>query len=169
MPTPIPKRKISAKAKVPAPPRLDEIQIMSEHRLLDSKIVNRRKISFVTVMAITGLGFIFAALASWYFLFFMAPVQKTNVPKIVIVPIASLDKQPTAAPAPPSQKVLIGNTPTGLLNVRSGPGPSYSKIAEAKPGETYAFIGENSEKTWFEIYLTKSQKGWVTKKYATLK
>lgn len=61
-------------------------------------------------------------------------------------------------------QVLIKNTPTGFLRVRSSPSLSAAEIGRVSPGESYPFVSEND--SWFEITLTTGKNGWVSKTYA---
>ena len=60
-----------------------------------------------------------------------------------------------AAAAPVSQ---IESTTTGL-NVRSGPGQTYSVIQTINPGTRYPIVQKNGQ--WIQIQLSGQSKGWV--------
>jgi len=66
--------------------------------------------------------------------------------------------------------VLIKDTPTGWLNVRSEPS-TFSKeetiLTKVHPGETYKFI-ESNETGWYKIEYEKDKEGWISGKYAEL-
>jgi len=64
-------------------------------------------------------------------------------------------------PAPP--QVLILETGTGFLRVRSGPGKNYSEVGRVAPGEQYEYLGEGSG--WFKIKF-KGGEGWVSGEFA---
>ena len=65
---------------------------------------------------------------------------------------------------PNSNQIQILATPTGILNVRSGPGLSYSVIAKINPGEKYQLLDERPE--WYNIKLSSGKTGWISSQYA---
>ena len=50
------------------------------------------------------------------------------------------------------------------LNIRSGPGTSYSVIGTAQPGSEYEIAGENQD--WYEIRSANGSTGWVAKQFS---
>lgn len=60
------------------------------------------------------------------------------------------------------KEVQILSTPTGTLNVRSGPNLSFSILTKVKPGEKYELIEEKSD--WYKINVNGT-KGWVSAQY----
>lgn len=77
----------------------------------------------------------------------------------------SAETIPTASPTPAGPQVLIGQTPTGFLRVRSEASAGSSEIGQVKPGELYPLLSE--EDSWFQIQLTDGTRGWISKTYAT--
>ncbi|MCL4389775.1 MAG: PEGA domain-containing protein [Patescibacteria group bacterium] len=75
------------------------------------------------------------------------------------VPIASV----SATPAKPY--VVIKDTPTGFLRVRSDPSVSASETAQVKPGETYPYLDDQNN--WVQIKLP-TLSGWVSENYVTI-
>ncbi|MCL5666210.1 MAG: SH3 domain-containing protein [Patescibacteria group bacterium] len=71
---------------------------------------------------------------------------------------------PPAVPAGPQLK--INNTSTGYLNVRSEPATSGKVVAQAHPGEQYAYT--DSKYDWYQIALPNGQTGWVSGTYITV-
>lgn len=71
---------------------------------------------------------------------------------------SSLLNQPVA-----NKMIEVTETPTGWLNVREGPGSTYSIITKILPGETYRLLEESSE--WCKIEIKENEFGWATKKY----
>ncbi len=70
-----------------------------------------------------------------------------------------------AALTPPQkQKVMILNTPTGFLRVRSEPSLAGSESAQVKPGEIYELTTEQDG--WYQIKLASGALGWVNASYA---
>lgn len=65
--------------------------------------------------------------------------------------------QPIAGP------VAIVNT--GALNVRSGPGPTYSSVAVVTSGQQLLLIGRNASATWVKVQLPNGVQGWVNVYY----
>ncbi len=61
------------------------------------------------------------------------------------------------------KQVQILATPTGVLNVREGPGISYDVVTKVKPGEKYELLEEKGN--WYKIKLP-SKSGWVSSEYA---
>lgn len=64
---------------------------------------------------------------------------------------------------PAKKEVQILSTPTGTLNVRSGPSLSYSILTKVKPDEKYTLLEEKSD--WYKINVNGT-KGWVSAQYA---
>lgn len=61
--------------------------------------------------------------------------------------------------------VLIGDTPTGWLMVRSGPGATFAPVAKVYPGTTYPILEEQSG--WYKITVDEKTQGWVSGQYST--
>lgn len=57
------------------------------------------------------------------------------------------------------ERVRILDTPTGWLNVRSGPGTQFEKVGRINPGETYPL--ERSKGEWYNIVIGEDISGWV--------
>ncbi len=75
---------------------------------------------------------------------------------------------PSSAPAPaetPSTKIGIPNTGGSSLNMRSGPGTDYRKLASIPSNASLSIIGE--ENGWFKISYNGSS-GYVSSDYVTL-
>lgn len=71
----------------------------------------------------------------------------------------------TAAPETSiSPMVKILNTPTGWLNVRSGPGTTYAQVTRVNPGESYPLLEEKGD--WYHIRIGEIE-GWIAKQYAS--
>ncbi len=83
---------------------------------------------------------------------------------------------PTPSPTPSAESkvyVLISQTPTGFLRVRTEPGTKGKEIAEVKPGEKYQFLEEDPVTGWYKIQyqepkpgLPNGIQGWVSGQYA---
>lgn len=77
---------------------------------------------------------------------------------------ATIPASASATPALSVTKVLILQTPTGFLRVRSQASLAGSQIALVYPGEKYDLLSEQSK--WFKIKLTGGIEGWVSSQYA---
>lgn len=61
-----------------------------------------------------------------------------------------------------SGQVLILQTPTGFLRVRSTPGGS--EVGQVSPGQSFTFLDEQSG--WYKIQLSDGTMGWVSSQYS---
>ncbi len=68
-----------------------------------------------------------------------------------------------ASPTPAKQMIVILQTPTGFLRVRSGSTVNASEVARVAPGQTYELISEKTD--WYEIKLDNGKSGWVSTQY----
>jgi hypothetical protein len=85
---------------------------------------------------------------------------------------------PTPSPVPESVSktyVLVGNTPTGFLRMRTAPGTKGEEIAELKTGEKYLFLETDALSGWYKIQyqdpapgLPNGIVGWVSNQYSSL-
>ncbi len=76
-----------------------------------------------------------------------------------------LSKPIAASPTPVfAAKVLILDTPTGYLNVRSDASASSSVVETVNPGDELDLI--TSKEDWFEVKLPDGKTGWVSSTYA---
>lgn len=79
---------------------------------------------------------------------------------------------PTAAAAtgsatfadPPRPFVIIQDTPTGFLRVRTEPSTSATEAARVNPGEKYTYTDEQNG--WYEIKYQGETTGWISGQYA---
>jgi type IV pilus assembly protein PilM len=80
--------------------------------------------------------------------------------------IESIENEPEendAEPTAPVSTVIILDTPIGVLNVRSGPGTSFSKISEISPGDEFEVL--QKENDWVKIKISEDLQGWVITQY----
>ncbi|MFH1170435.1 MAG: pilus assembly protein PilM [Candidatus Vogelbacteria bacterium] len=80
----------------------------------------------------------------------------------------STSSSPNANPA--SRTLEISQTPTGWLNVRSGPGTAFVSVGRVNPGEVYPLLAEEGE--WYRIKFVsegRDKEGWVAKQYTIIK
>lgn len=81
--------------------------------------------------------------------------------------LPNFDPTPTPLPAKTASKVLILDTPTGFLRVRSSSSTSTSEVGRVTPGETYDLLEEDDG--WYKIKLENGVEGWITAQYAEKK
>jgi len=70
---------------------------------------------------------------------------------------------PSATPTPVVSKVIILQTPTGFLRVRSNNSVSSSEVGQVLPGESYDIASESDG--WYQITLKSGKLGWVSSQY----
>lgn len=92
----------------------------------------------------------------------------------------SQDAVPVPSPSPTSTVssktyVLIGNTPTGFLRMRTEPAAKGNPIAQLKPGSKYLFLEGDIASGWYKIQyqdpapgLPNGITGWVSNQYSSL-
>lgn len=66
--------------------------------------------------------------------------------------------------SPKTTKVVILQTPTGFLRVRSLPSTGSSQLGLVYPGEKYDLLEEQTG--WFKIKLSEGKEGWVSATYS---
>jgi uncharacterized protein YgiM (DUF1202 family) len=84
-----------------------------------------------------------------------------NAASTYITPNISISSLPLAesASAPTSSATALVST--GSLNVRTGPGVTYSVLTAASQGQTVILLGRNSNSSWAKIQLGNGTQGWV--------
>ncbi len=79
---------------------------------------------------------------------------------------------PTLLPATPTPTIVI--TPTSqpsarvnyeFLNVRSGPGITFTLLTKLEQNVTLSLLGRNDDATWVRIRLPDSREGWAYTEY----
>lgn len=66
----------------------------------------------------------------------------------------------TVSPTPEVKKeAVILDTPTGWLNVRTGPGVNYEKVKKITPGDRYLILKDSNG--WYQIKISDQETGWV--------
>jgi uncharacterized protein YgiM (DUF1202 family) len=80
--------------------------------------------------------------------------------------LPSIPLQPTSTVTP----ILITGTLTIKVNIRSGPGTSFSSLGQLEAGEIVQIIARDSQGTWYLIlYPAAAQgRGWVAAQYITV-
>lgn len=68
----------------------------------------------------------------------------------------------------PDQRLEVMETPTGYLNVRSGPSTATEQIGRVNPGDVYSYIVTDND--WYQIELDPDTEtyGWVYGDYVTV-
>jgi len=79
----------------------------------------------------------------------------------------NLEGEQAPGPKIEIEEVIIQDTPTGWLNVRSGPGTNYTQITRVYPNETYALLEEKDG--WYKIKIDGETQGWVASQYTAKK
>jgi N-acetylmuramoyl-L-alanine amidase len=85
---------------------------------------------------------------------------------VASVPVATAPAATTAAPATTTQPatapqaVAALTINTAVLNVRSGPGPTFAPIGTVTSGSQYTITGRNSDSSWWQI-ASPFGAGWV--------
>lgn len=82
--------------------------------------------------------------------------------------VASESAQKTGSPSatltPKVTKVVILDTPTGFLRVRSDATIGAEEVTRVNPGDEFELI--NEKEGWFAIKLANGKTGWVSQSYA---
>lgn len=60
--------------------------------------------------------------------------------------------------------VIISDTPTGFLRVRTEPSTAASEAAQVKPGEKFEYLEE--QEGWYKIVYEEGKEGWISGRYA---
>ena len=159
-----------------------KIQTQTERKLLDAKILGKKKSRLPQIVAgavvagfIAGAGLLIYARISQDTALtgslpnIKIPDTKDPAPSATSTPEV-IEPAPAPAPQPEAQKqyIRVSDTPTGTLNVRTGPGTNFSKVGQVTPGQEFEVIKYDAVAGWYEIKLT-SGTGWVTKQYVTVK
>ncbi|MEM7129190.1 MAG: SBBP repeat-containing protein [Chloroflexota bacterium] len=73
---------------------------------------------------------------------------------ISVTPTA--EPRPTSTPQPPQLVVLVS-----ALNVREGPGTSYTPVGQVTNGELLEVLGRNQDGSWWNVCCVDGKSGWV--------
>lgn len=88
---------------------------------------------------------------------------KENLSQTTSSPSSTLE-QTSPIEASGSGKVVIQETPTGFLRVRSTPSITSSEVARIQPGESFMLLEEQNG--WYKIELQDKNSGWISSQYA---
>jgi uncharacterized protein YraI len=88
----------------------------------------------------------------------------TNTPNVPPTPSSPPTPVPTPTPiTQPEATVTIK-----ALNVRSGPGTNYSRVAQVKEGTKLKIIGRTEASDWLKIVTGDGKEGWVSAEFVTV-
>jgi hypothetical protein len=98
----------------------------------------------------------------------VTPVVVQTVQLIADTPTATVT--PTPTPLLPTPTPSVTPTPfilvtSGLVSLRTGPGPDYPLVAQLGPNIPVAITGQNPEGTWWEICCVNGGSVWVSKSH----
>jgi hypothetical protein len=68
--------------------------------------------------------------------------------------------EPTAEPPTPTPEPASFTVTSATVNVRSGPGTSYSRVGQLKAGQTYEILGKNDTGDWWQFSFN-GDSAWV--------
>lgn len=74
----------------------------------------------------------------------------------------------TASASLGGQTVLVGNTPTGFLRVRSGPGINYSELGQVKPKEKYPLLDKVTGWYLIKVDIGATSSGWISSQWSQI-
>lgn len=85
-----------------------------------------------------------------------------------ITPAPTISPSPIATPLPPTSSpepkiVLTVRYTAGPVNIRAKPTTQSQKIGEAKDGDKFEFVSEDS--LWYQIKLPNGQNGFISSEY----
>ncbi|VAW43525.1 hypothetical protein MNBD_CHLOROFLEXI01-1700 [hydrothermal vent metagenome] len=84
-----------------------------------------------------------------------------------VIPTSTATPTPTNTPTAASPAAASAVVATGALNVRSGPGVTYSVVATTGQGQTVTLLGRNANSSWAKIRLSNGTEGWVNSSLIT--
>lgn len=91
-----------------------------------------------------------------------------NLFDLTAVSVTPTPGSATATPTPVTQAInFTGVVNTGALNVRSGPGVQFGRIAAVYFGDGVILLGRNADATWLYIQTASTVRGWVNARYIT--
>jgi hypothetical protein len=88
-----------------------------------------------------------------------------SIVKETLTPTEKITPTGISGPNPVKPYVIIKETPTGFLRVRTEPTTQSSESARVNPGETYPYL--DTKNGWFQISVSESLNGWISGQYGT--
>ncbi|MCA9882297.1 MAG: SH3 domain-containing protein [Anaerolineae bacterium] len=96
----------------------------------------------------------------------------TATPESTNTPLPTFTETPTDTPVPPTPTLSptptltptiqgIINSAAGLVNVREGPGTSFSVIDAIAPGTGVILLGVSPDGDWYNIRMENGEEGWL--------
>jgi uncharacterized protein YraI len=98
--------------------------------------------------------------------FTYTPVQPTEIPPTATpAPTATPEPptstpEPTAEPPSPTPEAATFKVTSATVNVRSGPGTSYSRVGQLKAGQSFEVTGKNNTGDWWQ-FAFNGDPAWV--------
>lgn len=87
------------------------------------------------------------------------PTPVTPLPTPTPIPTDTPTATPTTTPTP------FVAVQSGLVNLRTGPGPDYPLVAQLGPGIPVAVVGQNPEGDWLQICCVNGDSVWVARSH----
>ena len=126
-------------------------------------------------VAMTGVFLVLVVSSGWYLFRQNRQILEPSKPAKVESPVETVpsaispvtisissELATTSPPVEEVEMVVITVTPTGWLNVRAGPGPTFGVVGKVYPEENYPLLETDGE--WYKIEI-----GWISKQYAIKK
>jgi hypothetical protein len=92
------------------------------------------------------------------------PTNTPNIPP----PTDTPSSPPTPVPTPTPISQPEATVATQILNVRSGPGANYSRVAQVKEGQRLKVVGRTEASDWLKIVTGDGEEGWVATEFMTV-
>lgn len=91
--------------------------------------------------------------------------DQPETPTLTAATSSSAAATSTAPVAPTSSLPLaeVLPTPTGWLNVRSGPGTTYESVIKVNPGQSFELLAEQAG--WYKLKISETADGWASAQY----
>lgn len=88
---------------------------------------------------------------------------RTPLPTFTFTPsITPIPPTPSDTPTPTEVPPIIGIVASiNTVNVRTGPGTSFSAFEAVRPGSRVVVLGQNVEGNWLNIQLEDGREGWI--------
>jgi hypothetical protein len=91
-------------------------------------------------------------------------------PSLTITPSLKINVSPKPTIKDPEKPyIIIKETPTGFLRVRSEASTASKELAQVQPGEKFSIVDtkkDSQERDWYQIEYSQNNMGWVLGQYA---